>query len=268
MINFNREYWENRGKRKYYYRGEDFYTITPIPYYYQRRNVLLNLLENEISEYREQTHEITVLDFGCGDGFYSVYTRELLSNSSVWGYDVAHSMILRAKKKRGSAHKRKITFSTKLPIHKKFDIVYIFSVFAHLTDKQIKYVLDILPNLLNHSGKILLFEATGNESFKGKNWFRRTEQDYIELFQKNNLKLLNKNIIVFPFYNKCRYRFIKPIAKLFFSSDILRANNSVLFLWINEFLLFLSRFLDKFFTDHDGNTFFVFNKNFEIQRQK
>ncbi len=268
MINFNREYWENRGKRKYYYRGEDFYTISPIPYYYQRRKVLLNLLGKEISEYSEQSHNITVLDFGCGDGFYSIYTRNLLSNCSVWGYDVAHSMIKRAKKKRGSAHKRKITFSAKFPAHTKFDIIYIFAVFAHLTDKQIKYVLEVLSNRLTYSGKILLFEATGIESFSGSKWFRRTEQDYIELFNKNNLKLHHKNTIIFPFYNKCRYRIIKPIGKLFFSSDILMANNSILFRWFNELLLFLSQFLDKFFKDHDGNTFFVFNKNFEMQRQK
>ena len=261
MIDLNREYWENRGKCKYYYRGEDFYTVTPIPYYYRRRKKLLNLLDEEICEFRGKTPDVSVLDFGCGDGFYSVYTSKMLNNCSVWGYDVAHSMIKRAKQKRNSVQKKKITFSTKFPASKKFDIIYIFAVFAHLTDRQINCMIGILPDLLKPSGKILLFEATGSKSFRGKKWFRRTEQEYIELFQKSNLALQRKKIIIFPFYSKCRYRIIKPISRLFFHSEILIANNNIFFRWINEFFLFLSQFLDRFFEDHDGNTFFVFSKH-------
>lgn len=38
------QYWEERGKGYCFYKGEDFYTITPIPYYFKRREILLKLL--------------------------------------------------------------------------------------------------------------------------------------------------------------------------------------------------------------------------------
>ena len=35
-------YWEQRGAEGFEYRGETFYTITPIGFYYERRRKLLN----------------------------------------------------------------------------------------------------------------------------------------------------------------------------------------------------------------------------------
>jgi SAM-dependent methyltransferase len=260
MINFNREYWENRGKRKYYYRGEDFYTITPIPYYYQRRKALLRLLDKELYNFKEKSGTISILDFGCGDGFFSIYSKKFLPHCTVRGYDIAHSMIRRAREKRNSHNVSGIHFSTKYPRKVKFDLIYIFAVFAHLKNSQVHYLIKHLPKLLKKNGKILLFEATGNQPFKGSKWFRRTENEYIEIFRKNQLAVKNKKTIIFPFYNKCRYRIIKPITRLFFRSEILIANNNVLFRLTNEFFLLFSNLLDNFFKGDDGNTFFVFDK--------
>lgn len=44
-MNYNEEdYWNARANKVYRYKGEEFYTITPIPYYYQRRKVILDFL--------------------------------------------------------------------------------------------------------------------------------------------------------------------------------------------------------------------------------
>ena len=59
-------YWERRGRLKCYYKNEEFYTITPIPYYYKRRKIILELIEEYISKGEVQK----VCDFGCGDGWY------------------------------------------------------------------------------------------------------------------------------------------------------------------------------------------------------
>ncbi|MBN2018005.1 MAG: class I SAM-dependent methyltransferase, partial [Candidatus Cloacimonetes bacterium] len=189
MIKFNKEYWENRGKKKFYYRGEDFYTVTPIPYYYQRRKALLELLDKELYSLGQKKKSISVLDFGCGDGFFSIYTKKLLPKSSIRGYDIAHSMIKRACVKRNSNYISDVHFSTKFPSKEKFDVIYIFAVFAHLNDSQVHYLLHLLPRLLKNSGKIFLFEATGNYPFRGSKWYRRTENEYLDIFMKNKLMI-------------------------------------------------------------------------------
>lgn len=41
----DREFWEFRATHQYQYRGETFYTITPVPFYCSRRGLVLRLME-------------------------------------------------------------------------------------------------------------------------------------------------------------------------------------------------------------------------------
>jgi 2-polyprenyl-3-methyl-5-hydroxy-6-metoxy-1,4-benzoquinol methylase len=66
-------YWNMRADNSYKYKGECFYTLTPIPYYYSRRRILLKLLGREI----KKINKGKILDFGCGDGFYLKYFTTL-----------------------------------------------------------------------------------------------------------------------------------------------------------------------------------------------
>ena len=59
-------YWNDRANKTYRYKGEEFYTITPIPYYYKRRKAILSFLAKCILENKAES----VCDYGCGDGEY------------------------------------------------------------------------------------------------------------------------------------------------------------------------------------------------------
>ena len=82
-------YWEERGEKTYRYRGEEFCTVTPIPMYYERRRILVRLLEPYIGAASVRR----ICDFGCGDGYYLArFSRRFVGKDWV-GIDVAQSMI-------------------------------------------------------------------------------------------------------------------------------------------------------------------------------
>jgi len=58
------EYWDKRAACEYNYKGEKFYTMTAIPYYYVRRNEIIKKIKSIIC------NGMSVCDFGCGDGVY------------------------------------------------------------------------------------------------------------------------------------------------------------------------------------------------------
>ena len=86
------EYWDKRAACEYNYKGEKFYTMTAIPYYYKRRNEIIKKIKSIIC------NGMSVCDFGCGDG---VYVREFAKTypfCSFHGVDISEQMIERAEK--------------------------------------------------------------------------------------------------------------------------------------------------------------------------
>ena len=86
-------YWNIRGGVSYQYKGETFYTVTPIPFYYRRRALLLGLMKPLIMNSAVKD----VCDFGCGDGWYLRYFESLDPVKRYYGIDISTSMIDRAK---------------------------------------------------------------------------------------------------------------------------------------------------------------------------
>jgi len=60
----NQHYWDDRGGVSYCYKGETFYTVTPIPYYYRRRAVLLALMRPLIEKSEVNRFAILVVVMG------------------------------------------------------------------------------------------------------------------------------------------------------------------------------------------------------------
>lgn len=92
MNSNNAEYWDKRSRMAVEYKGEKFYTVTPLPYYYRRRAILLNHLDsffwsNDIEK---------VCDFGCGDGWYLQYFSTKFGKKKYFGVDSSEKMIERA----------------------------------------------------------------------------------------------------------------------------------------------------------------------------
>lgn len=79
-------YWDNRADLEYEYKGEKFYTMTAVPYYYARRGVIINELKKIIR------NGMSVCDFGCGDG---VYIRKIENTRRCFfhGVDISEHMI-------------------------------------------------------------------------------------------------------------------------------------------------------------------------------
>lgn len=161
-------HWDKRASDYVKYKGEVYYTITPLPLYFQRRELLLKLVAPILCKYNQ------ICDFGCGDGYYVRYLKRTANNEkSIVGVDKSKRMIERAQKEDadGDYH---------LSINElgKFDLIYSFSVLAHISDN---IITDELKNLREHlttDGKFMFFEQVAPFSYGGKNFKRRTINEY------------------------------------------------------------------------------------------
>ena len=79
------EYWDRRGELRVKYRGEWFYTITPLPYYFQRRALVLKLLKQAL----ERKNIQRICDYGCGDGYYAEHLKGCFPEIEIDGYDIS-----------------------------------------------------------------------------------------------------------------------------------------------------------------------------------
>ncbi len=267
-----KEYWEQRASvPRTKYKGEAFYTITELPFYYDRRKQLLAGISSYIVE-NYSSNKIKLLDFGCGDGFYAIYFASRFPNLSVYGSDLSQSFIesaiQMAKKKNINCIFRQAESS--IPFETNFDIIFCFAVFAHLSQSQIKDITTLFCNRLNPGGIVLLFEQTSEIPRSGELFFRRTEADYISVFKNAGFSLVKKNLIAYPFFSKSSklsHRILSYLSsgfrklKISRLSNYLSNTNSSLLLPYWELLLLLSRLFDRFIIPHEGNTLFVFKKD-------
>jgi len=112
---------------------------------------------------------ITVLDAGCGMGFWTRYWAELLySNEKVTGFDLSETRINHARTMSPSIKYSVsdiLTYSSK----DKFTIIFALDVFMHLkTEKDIILGLENLSNLLDAKGYFLWYEPYAANHFVSK----------------------------------------------------------------------------------------------------
>lgn len=229
----SKSFWEKRGKICYLYKGEEFYTISAIPYYYKRRQILLSLM----SQYVKQANKI--LDFGCGDGWYISYFSNN-KGKEFCGVDISESMLQQAKKNNQGC-----SFSSFSELKEQsFDLVYIISVFAHIEDKNCMEILNKLSSCLKKGGKLLLFEQTAPIRYSGDNFVRRRTDDYIDML-KDEYRVIDYQVVCFKYH--CFFE--RYIAKKWYGlfsrgkTDYERriyANKSCLFRFLSDFFCRLS----------------------------
>lgn len=159
------DYWQERAQNLVYYRGEDFYTVTSLPFYIRRREEMLALFDQSIhSILLDKATHINILDFGCGNGKYSILLKQLYPQCEIFGCDLSKNMIQQAKQ---NAHKEKVYVQFKVsdsqvPFDELFDIVFINAVFAHINTRLLDSIVDNITNHLRKHGKIILFEQTAS----------------------------------------------------------------------------------------------------------
>lgn len=255
------QYWEERGKGYCFYKGEDFYTITPIPYYFKRREILLKLL---IKFFRNDSKK-KVCDFGCGDGWYLSYFEKFFPQNKYYGVDISETMIQRAK---GRCKEVNLEISNKgINFQEKFDLVYSIAVFAHVkNDQTVKWLFENIYEKLDVGGKFIFFEQTGSFRTQGDTWTRRTQEEYCEMAKKSGFSLESKTHLRFSahvFFErtvaKIYYRYF-AVGKNNFEKGLF-ANNSYIFRVLSS--LFLKLSFKPIKSDKNskfGNTLFVFTR--------
>lgn len=221
------QYWQERGKLSCKYKGEVFYTITPIPHYYIRRKLLLNLTYPIV----KNKEIIKICDFGCGDGWYLKHFASLFPEKEYSGTDISEIMIARAIKQFPNA-----TYTHgNLNKTNYFDLIYCFVVLAHITD------IDTLNNTINSIGKatklggtFLMFELNAPSTYGNSIYQRRPHKFYIDRFKDIGFEVVEEKLF---YFNVHKY-FEKYIAKFWYNylskgenaiTRKLNANKSLIF---------------------------------------
>ena len=257
----NQEHWNKRGNNFFVYKGEKFYTITPIPYYVKRRKVLLSLalkwiLKDEIRR---------ICDFGCGDGWYIQYFAKFAKGKEWIGIDLSTTMIEKAKENFPDT-----SFYVNDHISdeiKNIDLVIVFAVFAHiLEDDNLRKVINSIRRSLSPKGKLIVFEQVAPISYGGKTFKRRSIKEYLTIISQTGFELKEKYLVSF---NGHRF-FERYIAKFWYkriskgNSEFERriiANNNWMFKTLS--MLFLKTTINPVTKDPIegwGNAFMVFEK--------
>lgn len=144
----SKAYWNIRGEEYYEYKGEMFYTVTPIPYYYRRRALLLDV----ITPYLADEDIDTVCDFGCGDGWYLRHFSDGFDRKRYYGVDLSDVMIERAGNVCPVAQLR--VSNAGIPFDQAFDLIYSIAVFAHVEDEDVVPLFSSIYEKLERGGAV------------------------------------------------------------------------------------------------------------------
>jgi len=263
------EYWNKRGLLSYTYKGEKFYTITPLPYYLKRREQLLKKIDEVIKQiYHRNIHNFRIADFGSGDGYYCCWLAKRYPEFSIYGFDITKSMVDKAKKKADSSNISNVRFFCKDMVQNengKFDLLLILTVFQHFMDENIvKQKISQLYKVTAKNSRIILFEATAKKTTRENKLIMRPEHFYIKTFQNNHFKLSEKEYMSFPFF--CMYQkvFLKTIKKILPGTKTEKSiwiNKNKFFKRLNQIVFSAGCFMDRFIGEgKEGYTLFVFKK--------
>jgi len=253
------EHWDERGGKAVYYRKENFYTISPLPFYYKRRKALLRLLTPFVS------NADLICDLGCGDGYYINYFSESdTTNQRYTGIDTSDVMLKKAIKKNP-----KHTFYkciNEICVEDSFDLVFSLAVLAHINDKEISDIILTVYKKLKKNGKYIIFEQVAPYKYEGKNFIRRTIKEYLELGKRIGFEIEEITLISFNFHRQFERYIAKKYYKYFCKGTTehekrLHANSQVVFRFLSKlFLLIDINYLKKNCESGWGNIFIVFKK--------
>lgn len=245
-----KKYWEQRAKNIRKYKGEEFYTITELPFYIYRRNQTLEILDGFNVKGKR------ILEIGCGDGYYSRYLKK--RGAEVVGVDISNNMINLAKK---NAKKENLD----IPFYKiegehlefedkffDFDIVLTVTVLQHILDENILNHLlsEVSRVLVGGGGQMIIFERVTTRTRKGPTWIVRKTNEYINMLKEHNLTLDFHFVISSPFYRIM----IFPSNVITRRLPIMHQIESI----YSEVLVMITKYLDKIWKDKTGLGYFLF----------
>ncbi len=133
----------------------------------------------------------SIFEFGCGFGRLTEHLFDLLPNTSIYGSDVENKFVMECKKKFSKGNFIVNEFKPPLNLtDQKFDFIFSYSVFTHLTENNHIAWLKELKKFLNKNG-VMLHTTHSFECLKRLNIFSPNSLNKYNL--KNNLNdILNE----------------------------------------------------------------------------
>lgn len=254
-------YWDQRGKRIKWYKGDWFYTITELPLYVYRRNWLLRQL-NKID-----LNGKCILEIGCGDGYYCSFLSRNYKNVEVHGIDFSCQMLSLARKRineQGTSCFLVQAKGEELPFgNDSFDAVVILSVLAHLKNDELNQCVKEIDRITNKKAKVLVFVKVASDIRWQDIAVRRKPEIYVNLFNQHDFKMEKQVHWSSPLLR----RGIESYNK--FSQFYKRMFNGInIFLHLEDFfrtfsvglMAGLSKLTDHFWQEDIGNEFLLFSK--------
>ncbi len=183
----------------------------------------VNDLEKITKYFNKKPHEISILEYGMGWGFWSRIAQSL--NFNITGFEISESRLDFV-----SSNNIKTINDIKKLQENKFDFIYSFAVFEHIAYP--KKTLQLLSSLLNDGGLIYIYVPNGfniEKKFKNKNWSASKDAlhplEHINCFNRKSLKILAdgasmkiKNNIFLPRY-KNKKSLITEILKHIYNNS-------------------------------------------------
>lgn len=228
--------WEERANLGNFYQGENFYTITPLPLYIKRREILLNLLTPYVSKAK------TICDLGCGDGWYMHYFQTQFKETKVFtGIDASKNMLVKARLLNPTVflYQSNTGLSTE---GSQFQLIYTIAMLAHIDDKSLKTIAQSVFQNLDNKGNYVIFEQVAPNNYTGKSFVRRTIGEYENIFQQVGFEVEQKTLVRFRFHQF----FEKNIAKYYYKffcegkddyEKRINANSHLLFILMSKLFL-------------------------------
>ena len=179
-------------------------TVFPKVYKFTQRILVDDqLTERIVMKYLDYQNGMRILDFGCGVGLYA----HLFSDEDYCGVDILPQYLSSARnrypKKEFIDSKDLMQVAKKRP----FDRILVLGVFHHMSDEEIKSVLQTFRSISSPDAKVVVLEAIYPENkFDIPGWLLRKMDrgNYVRhistwnhLFEKENI-----SINFTPYYNK------------------------------------------------------------------
>ena len=133
-------------------------------------------------------NNMTVLDFGCGPGFFTIEIAKILGQSGkVIAIDIQDGMLEKIRKKiKGTSLEQNIElhkYYDRIDITEKIDFIIAFYVIHEVQNKD--KLFEELKSILKPNGKILIVEPKFHVSKKSfENMTKKLENINFEIFNK------------------------------------------------------------------------------------
>lgn len=151
-----------------------------------------------IDYFKELDVEMSILDVGCGDGFWLEVLRDL-GFGNIYGVDLSMPLLLRAKSK---GLKVAQCDALRLVLRKTFDVIIMCDVLEHLTDPEV--ALRNVYDCLNENGRFYLsipvYESLSSRYMrlvKGKSRLQEAQEHdetHVHAFSRPSIESLLKRV--------------------------------------------------------------------------